>query len=59
MCVGLLRRGTCTGFQKFLSKEKWHHVLMLLTEIMLVWLYFNLFNEQFMCIFIKIYSDTW
>lgn len=46
---GLLRRGTCIGSQRFLSKEKRHCVDAANRDN--AWLYFNLFNEQFVYIY--------
>lgn len=39
-------------FQRFLGKEKWHHVLMLLTEMMLDYILTYLMN--FLCVLINI-----
>lgn len=39
-------------FQRFLRKEKWHHVLMLLTEMMLD--YISTYLMNFLCVLINI-----
>lgn len=47
---GVIKEGIV--FQRFLSKEKWHHVLMLLTEMMLDYILSYLMN--FLCVLINI-----
>lgn len=47
---GIIKEGIV--FQGFLSKEKWHHVLMLLTEMMLDYILTYLMN--FLCVLINI-----
>lgn len=47
---GIIKEGIV--FQGFLSKEKWHHVLMLLTEMMLD--YISTYLMNFLCVLINI-----